>query len=94
MNLEKEIADLKRRVAELEGSFGYITGQLREVQVFLHNNIDSRLTSLEGKVDALEGKVDAGFAEMRDGFAKFDASFRKLPDTIADAVGQVLRSRE
>ena len=87
MNVEKEIADPKRRVAELEGSFGYITGQLREVQVFLHNNIDSRLTSLEGK-------VDAGFAEMRDGFAKFDASFRKLPDTIADAVGQALRSRE
>ena len=87
MNVEKEIADLKRRVAELEGSFGYITGQLREVQVFLHNNIDSRLTSLEGK-------VDSGFAEMRDGFVKFEASLRKLPDTIADAVGQALRSRE
>ena len=27
INVEKEIADLKRRVAELEGSFGYITGR-------------------------------------------------------------------
>ena len=87
INVEKEIADLKRRVAELEGSFAYITGQLREVQVFLHNNIDSRLTSLEGK-------VEAGFAEMRDGFAKFETTFKELPDTIANAVGEPLRSRE
>lgn len=50
MNLEQEISDLKRRVAELEGSFGYISGQLREVQIFLHNNVDARLTTLETTV--------------------------------------------
>ena len=35
----------------LERSFGYISGQLREVQLFLHNTADTRLTSLEGKVE-------------------------------------------
>ena len=65
----------------------YTQGQLREVQLFLHNNIDSRLASLEVK-------VDAGFAEMRGGFAKFDASIKNLLDTIADAVDRALRSRE
>ena len=60
MNVEKEIADLKRRVAELEGSFGYTSGQLREVQLFLHNNVDTRLTSLEGKVENGFSRMDTG----------------------------------
>ena len=34
MNVEQEISDLKRRVAE--GSFTYIVGQLREVQTHMH----------------------------------------------------------
>jgi hypothetical protein len=84
MNVEKEIADLKRRVAELEGSFGYISGQLREVQLFLHNNVDARLTSLEGK-------VETGFARMD---TRFDALETKLPGIVAGAVGEALRTRE
>ena len=85
MNVEKEIADLKpRRVAELEGSFGYISGQLREVQLFLHNNVDIRLTSLEGK-------VENGFARM---LTRFDSLEKKLPGIVAGAVGEALRARE
>ena len=34
MNVEQEISDLKRRVAE--GSFTYIVGQLHEVQTYMH----------------------------------------------------------
>jgi hypothetical protein len=81
MNVEKEIADLKRRVAEL---IGYISGQLREVQLFLHNNVDARLTSLEGK-------VENGFARMD---TRFDALEEKLPIIVAGAVGEALRARE
>lgn len=95
MNVEKEITDLKRRVAELEGSFAYITGQLREVQLFLHNNVDARLTTIEGK-------VEAGFSEMRDGFTKAGKRSDKieadvgglredLPGIVTDAVRSVLR---
>ena len=58
MNIEKEIRELQqqpaaavKRIGELEGSFGYIPGQLREVLRHLHENVDARLTSLESKLD-------------------------------------------
>jgi len=96
MNVEQEIRDLKaqlaaavKRIAELEGSFGYISGQLRELQMFLHNNIDARLTSLETE-------VRDGFAavrsEMRGGFDRLAADLNRLPDIVANVVGDVLRS--
>ena len=81
-NVEKEIADLKRRVAE--GSFSFITGQLREVQLFLHNNVEDRITSLEST-------VTHGFAEMRGDFGKINTQFDKLPDVVAEAVGAAMR---
>jgi hypothetical protein len=31
MNVEAEIRDLKRRVAEIEGSFGFLTQQIKSV---------------------------------------------------------------
>ena len=97
MNVEQEIRELKaqlaaavKRIAELEG-FGYISGQLRELQMFLHNNIDARLTSLETE-------VRDGFAavrsEMRGGFDRLAADLNRLPDIVANVVGDVLRSRE
>jgi hypothetical protein len=65
MNIEQEIRELKqqlaaavKRIADLEGSFSYISGQLRDVQLYLHKNIDARLTSLEAK-------VENGFASLR-----------------------------
>jgi hypothetical protein len=65
MNIEKEIRELQqqpaaavKRIGELEGSFGYISGQLPEVLRYLHENVDARLASLEGK-------VENGFASLR-----------------------------
>ena len=64
MNLEQEVKELRsrlddavRRIAELEGSFSYITGQLREVQVYLHQNIGARLERVEQKIDKLPGII-------------------------------------
>ena len=54
MNVEKKIAHLKRRVAELEGSFGYISGQLREVQPFLHKVIQVALDRVDDVENVLQ----------------------------------------
>ena len=54
------------------------------MQLFLHNNVDTRLTSLEGK-------VENGFARMD---TRFDSLEKKLPDIVAGAVGEALRGRE
>ncbi len=65
MNIEKEIRELQQqpavtveRIGELEGCFGYISGQLREVLRYLHENVDARLASSEGK-------VETGFVSLR-----------------------------
>jgi hypothetical protein len=54
------------------------------VQLFLHNNVDARLTSLEGK-------IENGFARMD---TRFDALEKKLPGIVVGAVGEALRARE
>ena len=59
--------------------------------MFLHNNIDARLTSLEAE-------VRDGFAavrsEMRGGFDRLAGDLNRLPDIVANVVGEALRSRE
>jgi hypothetical protein len=84
MNVEKEIDDLKRRVAELEGSFTYIVGQLREVQTYMHRQFDGLRTEMrEGfaKVDKRFDKVEADVAGLRE----------DLPGIVTDAVRSGLR---
>ena len=63
MDLEQEIRDLKRRVdlaetrlAQTDGRFEFISGQLRDVQLYLHarfGDLDKRLDGIEQKLDAL-----------------------------------------
>jgi chaperonin cofactor prefoldin len=63
MDFAKELSELKRRVelaetrlAQIDGRFGFISEQLRDVQLYLHakfGSLDSRLDTIEQKVDAL-----------------------------------------
>ena len=61
VDLEKELKDLKRRVdcaetrlSQLEGPFGFISGQLRDIQLYM----PARFDDLDRKFDAVAGKVD------------------------------------
>jgi hypothetical protein len=60
VDLEKELRDLKRRVdfatrlSQLEGQFSFISGQLRDIQLYMH----ARFDDLDGKFDGVAGKVD------------------------------------
>ena len=61
MDVEAEIRDLKRRVGELEGSFGFLTGQVRDVHRSLlgfQESTEERFDRLERKVDGLEQRFD------------------------------------
>ena len=91
MDVEAEIRDLKRRVSELEGSFGFLTEQVRGV----HKDIlrfeeksdrklrehDTRFDRLDSKIDAVERKVDG----------KVDGLAKALPVIIAETMREVLR---
>jgi phage shock protein A len=84
MNVEQEIRELRRRVdqaeasiARLAGSFEFISGQLRDVQTYMHarfaevderfDAVDEKLAAHDRRFDVLEEKVDAlprAIAEM------------------------------
>jgi predicted nucleic acid-binding Zn-ribbon protein len=86
MNIEAEIRDLKRRVSEIEGSFGFLTEQVKSVHKDLlafeekteqrFDKVDGRFDRLESKVDALDRKIDA----------KVDGLTKSLPGIISDAL--------
>lgn len=79
MNVEAEIRDLKRRVSELEGSFGFLTEQVKSVHKDLlafEEKTEQRFDRLENKVDALDRKIDA----------KVDGLAKALPGIVRDAL--------
>jgi chromosome segregation ATPase len=89
MNVEAEIRDLKRRVSELEGSFGFLT---RQVQT-LHRDLlafetkteeklkehDKRFDKLDGRFDKLDGRLDYVERDLR-------GLRTELPKIVGDAV--------
>src|ERR1700733_3385588 len=76
MNVEAEIRDLKRRVSELEGSFGFLSEQAKSVHKDLlafegkseqrFDGVDKKLNGVESKIDAVDRKIDVKI----DGLAK------------------------
>ena len=86
MNVEAEIRDLKRRVSEIEGSFGFLTEQVKSIHKDLlafEEKTEQRFDRLENKVDALDRKIDA----------KVDGLARALPGIVIDAVREANRER-
>ncbi len=78
MNVEAEIRELKRRVGEIEGSFGFLTHQIKSVHKDLltfqarteqeFKNVNSRLDRVEGGLrrlrDDMPGIVGAAIREI------------------------------
>src|SRR5262245_52676468 len=96
MNVEAEIRDLKRRVSELEGSFGFLTQQVREVHKDLiafqarteqrFEKVDRRFDKVDGRLDRVDGRLDRVEKEVR--------TLRKdLPEIVGSAVRGALRER-
>ena len=86
MNVEAEIRDLKRRVSEIEGSFGFLTQQIQNVHKELltfEEKTEQRFDRLEGKVDALDRKIDT----------KIDGLAKSLPGIISDTMREVLNEK-
>jgi predicted nucleic acid-binding Zn-ribbon protein len=89
MNVEAEIRDLKRRVGELEGSFGFLTQQVKAV----HKD----LLAFEAKTEQQFKKVDERFDQVDRRFdhleRKVDGLAKALPGIVGDAVREANRER-
>jgi len=91
MNVEAEIRDLKRRVGEIEGSFGFLTRQLKSV----HKDLLTFQAKTEQKFDAVDQKfaaVDARFDKVDGRLDRLDGSLRKLRDDMPGIVGDAMRT--
>ena len=78
MDVEAEIRDLKGRVGELEGGFGFLTNQVRDVRRDLlgfQQQTEQRFDRVDKSLDRLEGKVD------------------ELPRAVAEVVRSELEGR-
>jgi archaellum component FlaC len=90
MNIEAEIRDLKRRVGEIEGSFGFLTQQIKTVHKDLLafqakteqrlDRVDGRLDKVDGKLDKVDGRLD-----------QVDRGLRGLRTDMPKIVGTAMR---
>ncbi len=93
MNVEAEIRDLKRRVGELEGSFGFLTQQIKSVHKDLlafQAKTDQRFEKLEGKMDSRFDKVDSRLDLVERGLRNLRTD---MPKIVGNAVRDVLGSK-
>jgi len=96
MNVEAEIRDLKRRVSELEGSFGFLSEQMKSI----HRDLlafeaktedklrqhDKRFDKVDGRLDKIDGRLDhldRGLRGLR----------TDMPKIVGDAVRGVLNGK-
>ena len=93
MDVEAEIRDRKRRVGELEGSFGFLTEQIKVVHKDLlafqtkteerFKKVDARFDKIDSRFDKVEGRIEKEVRGLRD----------DLPGIVGSAMREVLRER-
>ena len=76
INIEAEIRDLKRRVGELEGSFGFLTQQIKSV----HKDLLAFQAKTEQALEQVNGRIDM-----------VDRGLRGLRADIPKIVGDTMR---
>jgi len=94
MNVEAEIRDLKRRVSELEGSFGFLMEQVKGI----HRDLLGFQEMTEQRFDGIETelggvKTEIGGVKTELGAVKLEVRTLRddLPEIVGDAVRSVLR---
>jgi hypothetical protein len=90
MDVESEIRDLKRRVGEIEGTYGFLSGQLRDVHrsvLGFQEQTNERFDMLEGRMDRLETRVER--FELRT-----DQQLDALPRALAEIVRAEFERRD
>jgi predicted nucleic acid-binding Zn-ribbon protein len=93
MNVEAEIRDLKRRVSEIEGSFGFLTQQIKAVHKDLlafQEKTEQRFDKVDGRFDRLESKIDSVDRKID---TKVDGLAKALPGIISNTMREVLNEK-
>ena len=87
MDVEAEIRDLKRRVGEIEGSFGFLTEQVKGVHRDLlrfQEQTGQQLDKIDGRFDKVGGQMGMVEGEVR--LLRED-----MPGIVGDSMREVMR---
>jgi archaellum component FlaC len=90
MDVEAEIRDLKRRVGELEGSFGFLTQQVQGV----HRDLLGFQERTDRRFDKVEGRLDKVESEVRGLRTEVHGLREELPAVVGDVMREVLREQK
>ena len=91
MDVEAEIRDLKRRVSELEGSFGFPTRQIKGVHKDLLT-FQERTEHRFRKIDSRFDEIDGRFTKTDDRLDRIEGGLRRLREDMPSIVGEAMRS--
>jgi hypothetical protein len=89
MDVEAEIRDLKRRVSEIEGSFGFLTQQIKGVHKDLlafQARTEQKFEKIDGRFDKVDGRLD----KLERGLGSLRSD---MPGIVASAMREVGRER-
>lgn len=102
MDLEREVAELKRRVdlhdtmlAQQSGQFEFISTQLREVQRFMHAKFaehDRRFDDIDRRFDGIDRRfdqIDRRFEQIDRQFEQIDRRFEQVEGKL-DALPRII----
>jgi hypothetical protein len=90
MNVEAEIRDLKRRVGKIEGSFGFLTQQIKIVHKDLlafQAKTGQRFDRLGGRTGKIAGRIDKADSRLD----RIERGLRELRSDMPKIVGKALR---
>jgi hypothetical protein len=91
IDVEAEIRDRKRRVSEIEGSFGFLTQQIKGV----HKDLLAFQAFTEQRFDKVNGgldKVDGRFDKVDGRLDRVEKGMRTLRDDMPGIVGSTMRA--
>ena len=93
MDAEKEIREIKRRLdlaetrlSQMDGRFEFISGQLRDVQLYMHarfEDVDKRFDAVDKRFDGVDKRFDAVDRRLNTVETKIDALPRVIAELIA-----------
>ena len=96
MDVEAEIRDLKRRVGELEGSFGFLTTQIRGVHKDLlsfQEQTEQRFDKAETDIRDLREDVGSVRDEVRSVRQDVQTLRKDMPGIVTNALRETLGER-
>ena len=103
MDVEAEIRDLKRRVGEIEGSFGFLTEQVKGVHKDLlafqakteqrFDEVDQRFDQVDTKLDKIDGKVDRFDGRLDHVETGLRGLRTDMPKIVGETMREVLREQ-